>query len=69
MKSARCTPNWSFAKSHGSWFNGAGNRSGSGGWGACVARSSILQAMLYPGFRLRQLACVFCRRAVWQSGA
>jgi hypothetical protein len=46
MKSARCTPNWSFAKSHGSWFNGAGNRSGSGGWGACVARSSILQAML-----------------------
>gem|GEM_PF-5521744 len=45
MKSARCAPNWSFANSHGSWSSGAGNRSGSGGWGACVARRSILQAM------------------------
>jgi hypothetical protein len=28
-----------------SWFNGAGNRSSSGGWGACVARWSILQVL------------------------
>jgi hypothetical protein len=45
MKSAPCTPNWSFARSQGSWFNGAGKRSGSGGCCACVARRSSLQAM------------------------
>src|ERR1035437_9873963 len=44
MKSAPCTPKWSFATSQGSWFTGAGNRSDSGGWGTCVARRSILQA-------------------------
>ncbi len=44
MKSAPCAPNWSFANSQGSWFKGAGKRSGSGGGGACVARRSILQA-------------------------
>src|ERR1019366_7205629 len=42
MKSASCTPNWSFANSQGRRSNGAGNRSGSGGWGTCVARRSIL---------------------------
>jgi len=46
MKSTPCALNWSFANHHGSWFNGAGNRSGSAGWGACAARWSILQAMV-----------------------
>ena len=36
MKSAPLPPNWSFARSQGSWFNGAGKRSGSGR-GAVVA--------------------------------
>src|SRR5664280_3598280 len=44
MKSAPCNPKWSFATSQGRRFNGARNRSGSGGWGTCVARRSILQA-------------------------
>ena len=30
IKSAPCAPNWSFARSQGSWFRGAGSRSGSG---------------------------------------
>jgi hypothetical protein len=68
MKSERWEPNWSFANPQGSWFNGAGSRNGSGGNGVCVARRSIRQAMTYPGFRRRQLAWVFCRRAVWHSG-
>ena len=35
MKSARCEPNWSFANSQGSWFNGAGKRSGFRRLGLC----------------------------------
>lgn len=40
MKSVPCTPNWDCATSHGSWLNGAGNRSGSG-FGSRRSRSSI----------------------------
>jgi hypothetical protein len=46
MKSAPWALNWSFANHQGSWFNGAGNRSGSGGWGTRAARWSILHAMV-----------------------
>jgi hypothetical protein len=51
----------------GSWFSGAGMRSGSVASGR-AARWSMRHAMEYSGFRLRQLAWVFCRRAAWQSG-
>jgi hypothetical protein len=36
----------SFANHQGSWFNGAGNRSGSAARGARAARWSSLQAMV-----------------------
>ena len=46
----------------------AGVIGGSGGDCVCVARWSMRQAMAYPGFRCRPLACVFCRRDTWHSG-
>jgi hypothetical protein len=66
MKSVPLGPNWSFARFQGSWFRGAGRRSGSGGGGSAV-RWSIRRVRAYSGLRPRQLACVFFRRAVWQS--
>ena len=44
-KSASCAEDWSFANSQGSWSNGPGNHSCSGGGCAYVARRSILQEM------------------------
>jgi hypothetical protein len=38
-------PNWSFATSQGTWFNGAGRRKGSGGGWVCAARWSMRQLM------------------------
>jgi hypothetical protein len=44
MKSAPWMPNWSFATSQGSWFNGAGIGKGSGS-SVPAARRSIRHAM------------------------
>lgn len=67
MKSMPYGENSSFAAFQGSWSKGLGSRSGSAGGSRWLARWSSRRAAAYSGLRLRQLAWVFWRRAVWQS--